>query len=65
MYVVFVEMVELQVEVDITPTEELLQLVLFGKNLFWNLQQTPNPTAHVPSELPPLVEHSELVKHVP
>ena len=28
-------------------------------------QQTPNPAAQFPSELPPFVEHSELVKQVP
>ena len=28
-------------------------------------QQTPNPDAQLPVAVPPLVEHSEEVKHVP
>ena len=30
-----------------------------------NVQQTPNPAAQFPSIEPPLLEHSEAVKHVP
>ena len=30
-----------------------------------NVQQTPNPEAQFPSEEPPLLEHSDAVKHVP
>ena len=30
-----------------------------------NVQQTPNPAAQFPSIEPPLLEHSDEVKHVP
>ena len=41
-------------------------LIIQNASAFWNnlqTQQTPNPLAHVPDEVPPFEEHSDLQGH--
>ena len=58
-----VEMMEPQVEVEMTPVTDYCKES--QTELPTNWQQTPKPAAQWPSELPPAEEHSEEVKQVP
>ena len=65
MYVVFVEILLPQVEVEITPGYANNEITIWKRrNMIskqFNSQQTPNPAAQFPSAEPPLEEHSEEV----
>jgi hypothetical protein len=39
-----------------------LKFIYPEKSVNLHVQQTPNPLAHDPDEVPPLLEHSELFK---